>query len=297
MGQSGFNRLAVIGLGLIGGSWALACRRSGGAAQVVGWDTDPDALAAAVAMGCIDRVAGSLAEALAGADLVVLAAPPRAVLAMAPAVAEHVESGALVTDTASTKREVVARYEETLPGGAHFVGGHPMAGSERSGLAAARDDLFRGMPYALTPTPRTDQQAVDRLKAVVAGMGARPAVLSAADHDRKVAAVSHLPQLAVWALVRAALGDQEGEGDDGPLQLAGSGWRDTVRLAGSPAAMWREVSLANADQIDYYLSRLAGEVATLRRLLAAGDEAGLERFFAGGRALAGYGEGDNHGHG
>lgn len=297
MAQSGFKRLAVIGLGLIGGSWALACRHSGGAAHVTGWDTDPDALAAAVSMGCIDRAAGSLADALAGADLVVLAAPPGAVLAMAPAVAEHVEPGALVTDTASTKQAVVARYEVALPTGVHFVGGHPMAGSERSGLAAARHDLFHGMPYALTPTPRTDGQALARLKELVVAMGARPAVLSAHDHDRKVAAVSHLPQLTVWAMVRAALGDHEGEGDDGPLQLAGSGWRDTVRLAGSPAAMWREVSLANADQIDYYLSRLAGEVAALRRLLADGDEEGLERFFAAGRVLAGYGEGNNHGHG
>lgn len=297
MAQSGFKRLAVIGLGLIGGSWALACRRTGGAAQVTGWDTDPGVLSAAVAMGCIDRAAGSLADALAGADLVVLAAPPRAVLAMAPAVAEHVEPGALVTDTASTKRAVVARYEEALSGKAHFIGGHPMAGSERSGLGAARPDLFHGMPYALTPTPRTDPQALALLEALVAAMGARPAVLRAEDHDRKVAAVSHLPQLTVWAMVRAALGDQEGEAGDSPLQLAGSGWRDTVRLAGSPAAMWREVSMANADQIDYYLSRLAGEVALLRRLLAEGDEEGLERFFAGGRAWAGYGEENDHGHG
>lgn len=296
MDEPDFTRLAVVGLGLIGGSLALALGRSGAAGEVVGWDTDPDALAVAVARGCIDRAAASLPDALQGADLIVLAAPPQALATMASVVAVAAAPGAVVTDTASTKGQLVGLYEAALAGRAHFVGGHPMAGSERSSLAAARADLFEGMPYVLTPTGQTDALALARIEALVRRVGATPIKVSPAEHDRQVAAISHLPQLTVWALVRAALDDGEpgAETDGSPIGLAGSGWRDTVRLAGSPAALWREVCLSNSMQVDHYLARLAAEIAHLRHLLAAADARGLETYFEGSRCLAGHGVLNKH---
>lgn len=275
-------RLAVVGLGLIGGSLALAARAAGAAAAVAGYDPDPEARATAARLGAVDRAADRLEDALAGAELVVLAAPPRALLAAAPAVAAAVPRGALVTDVASTKAEVVARYRAALDGRATFVGGHPLAGSERRGLLAARPDLFRGAPWVLTPETPAERAAAARLARWLRRLGARPLCLSPAAHDALLAATSHLPQVASSALA-AAVARRAGE--RAPLaRLVGPGYRDATRLAASPADLWVDIALTNADNIVGAVEALVAELLAFRRLLRARDAEGLRRWFAAAAA-------------
>lgn len=275
-------RLAVVGLGLIGGSVALAARRAGAAAHIAGYDPDPQARSAARQRGVVDRAEARLEDALAGADLVILAAPPVALLAEAERVAAAVPAGALVTDVASTKAAVVARYREALAGRAPFVGGHPLAGSERRGLDAARPDLFHGATWFLTPESPDERAAAARVARWLRRLGALPLSLPAAVHDALLAATSHLPQVAASALAAAvarraaAVGRQRRP----PLaRLTGPGFRDATRLALSPPDLWVDIALTNADNIVGAVDALVAELQAFRGLLAARDGEGLRRWF------------------
>lgn len=269
---AGLGRVAIIGVGLIGGSLGLAWRR-GAAAEVVGADADPGALDRALAVGAIDRSAPNLEAAVGGADLVVLATPVEATLALAPRVAAAVRPGATVTDVASTKRRVVAAYEQALGGRAGFVGGHPMAGSDQAGVGGADPFLFQNAAYLVTPTGRTPAAALAQVEAAVRALGALPYRMTPDEHDAVAALVSHLPQVVAMALVLTLVAAEPEHPD--VFRLAAGGFRDTTRVASSPSEVWRDIFATNADRIAAALDRFGATFHDLAALARRGDAAGL----------------------
>ena len=268
--------VAIIGLGLIGGSLGLALRRRQidmtDPPAVVGWDVDPAVGERALARGAVDRVSADPGSAAAEADVVVVAVPVLAVREMFAAIARSVRSGAVVTDVASTKVVVCGWAAEMLPG--LFIGGHPMAGSERGGVEHARADLFTGATYCLTPEPQTPPAAIEAATSLVLATGARPLLLTPTVHDRAVAAVSHLPFLLSRALVEVAGTDPEWELLQ---QIAASGFRDVTRLASADPRMHRDICLTNAGPIRARLIETARMLEALAQELDDG-EALLRRF-------------------
>ncbi|MDB5097669.1 MAG: prephenate dehydrogenase [Cyanobacteria bacterium RYN_339] len=258
--------VGLIGLGLIGGSLGLALRAAGLATRVVGYDRSAADLKLAVERGAIDRAAGSAAEAVADADLVVLATPVLAMQGLLAELAPVLKPGAVVTDLASTKAAVTGWAAEA---GITFVGGHPMAGSEKSGMAAARLNLLRGAVYIITASPDTPVSAVDLVERLARGIGARPLRMAPEAHDRAVAAVSHVPFLASTAIVRVTTHAEEW---DGWAPIASTGYRDATRLASGDPAMYRDICLTNGAAIAPMLRDLAQE---LERIAAGLEDRGL----------------------
>lgn len=271
-----FDKIGIVGLGLIGGSIALAARQVWPSSLVIGVDTK-DVLETAMRLHAIDVAADEL-YVLAEADLVVLAAPVLQNIALLPRLGDHVRAPALVTDTGSTKRTTV-EAARALPARLTFIGGHPIAGAARGGLERARPDLFAGRPWLLTPNGQTE--ALQRLTTFLEALGAEPRVIAATAHDRLLAAVSHLPQLTASALMQV-VGDAAG--DEG-LALAGNGLADTTRLASSPADIWRDIAASNADEIGPALDALVAVLLELRADLPNGER--LEEVFAAARAWRG----------
>jgi prephenate dehydrogenase len=264
-----FQRIAIVGLGLIGGSIALACRERWGGGLIIAVDRK-DVLERAMRMHAVD-VGGDDLVMAAEADLVILAAPVRQNLAVLREIADYVGAEAIVTDVGSTKRQIV-EAARALPDRLTFIGGHPLAGAAVGGLQAARADLFQGRPWVLTPTQHGGDPALLKLGAFVEGLGARVEVLKPAAHDALLAHLSHLPQLAISALMHV-IGERAG--DEG-LALSGRGLRDTTRLASSPPDIWRDIAATNRDYIAAALDEL---IAVLQRLRddERGDE--LQRIF------------------
>ena len=252
-----FEKIGIVGLGLIGGSIAIASRQLWPASLVIAVD-NKDVLETAMRLHAIDVAADDLIV-LAECDLVVLAAPVKQNIALLAELDEYVRTPAVVTDVGSTKREIVQAALE-LPERFTFVGGHPLAGAARGGLEHARPDLFQGRPWLLT-------SGNERLTSFVHALGAATRTLSADAHDRMVAFLSHLPQLTASALMQVV---GEGVGADG-LSLAGRGLADTTRLASSPADIWRDIAETNADQIGPALDALIAVLKDLRKDLAHGD--------------------------
>jgi len=261
-----FEKIGIVGLGLIGGSIALKSRELWPTALVIAVD-NKDVLETAMRLHAIDVAADDLIV-LAEADIVILAAPVKQNIALLAELDEHVRQPAVVTDTGSTKREIVAAAAD-LPPRFTFVGGHPLAGAAHGGLDHARPDLFAGRPWLLTPTPA----APDKLTAFIRALGAEPRIVPPDAHDRMLACLSHLPQLTASALMQV-VGDAVGH--DG-LALAGRGLADTTRLASSPADIWRDIAASNADQIGPALDALIAVLQDLRADLADGDR--LEEVF------------------
>lgn len=267
--ESAFQRIAIVGFGLIGGSIALGCRERSANSLIIAIDRK-DVLERAMRMHAAD-VGGDDLVMAAEADLVILAAPVRQNVAVLHDLAEHVRGEAIVTDVGSTKREIV-EAARVLPDRLTFVGGHPLAGAAVGGILAARADLFQQRPWILTPAGPRDDPSVLKLGAFIEGLGARVEVMNAAAHDLLIAHLSHLPQLAISALMHV-IGEHAGaEG----LALAGRGLRDTTRLASSPADIWRDIAATNRDHIYRALDDL---IAILQRLRDDGDQSELQRIF------------------
>jgi len=258
-----FETIAIVGLGLIGGSIALAVRERWPSVRVVAVDRPP-VLAHAAGSGAIDRAAASVAE-IGKADLVVLAAPVRQNVQLLGDVARLDCASTLITDVGGTKRDIVAAATQ-LSAGRCFLGGHPIGGAEHGGFGFARPDLFRGKPWIFTPNESTSADVLDRLTQFVRGLGARPTTMNADDHDRLMAFVSHLPQLTASALMQV-VGHAAADG----LKLAGRGLTDTTRLASSPVSSWREVCAANADVLGAALDELIATLTKLRADLQGGS--------------------------
>ena len=262
-----FPRIGIVGLGLIGGSIALAARELWPAGLVIGVDRK-DVLERAMVLHAVD-VAADDPVVLAEADLVILAAPVQQNLEVMREIAENIAGSAVITDTGSTKREMMAAAE-TLPSRFTFVGGHPLGGAARGGIEHARADMFTGRPWLFTPGRTHDAAIMDKLNAFAEGLGAVPQTLTAETHDRLLAYISHLPQLTVSALMHVVGEAAGGEG----VSLSGRGLHDTTRLASSPADIWKEVCATNADEIGQALDALLAVLQRLRGDLQTGDAIG-----------------------
>jgi prephenate dehydrogenase len=281
--EASFSPLALLGAGYIGGSVALAARRVGAAAHVIGYDHDPAAAAVARQRGILDETAATPEEAVAGAALVVLAAPVASLGPLASRIARAVSPEALVIDVGSVKSAVVSAVEAAMPSG-RFVGCHPMAGNERSGPAAADAGLFLDRICFVCPGGRASPAAVSQATVFWQALGARVVTIAPDPHDAAMAAVSHLPHVAAFALA-ASLAERLPE-----LQQGGSAGapttslRDTTRIAASSPAVWRDIFLQNRAHLVPLVRALEGQVGALRAAIEAGDGPALEALLAIGRA-------------
>ncbi len=276
-----FQRLAVVGVGLIGGSVALALKRAGVVGHVVGIGRGRANLERALALGVIDEIAADPASGVAQADTIVVAVPvgqlDSVLRAIRPALAEHV----VITDGGSTKQDVVAAARPALgERWPRFVPAHPIAGAEHSGVDAARADLFDGRNVVLTPLAETDADATARAEVLWSQCGARVARMTPAEHDRVFAAVSHLPHVLAYTLVSMIAKRAEASQLFG---FAAGGFRDFTRIASSSPEMWRDIALANRDALLAEMDAYGEALDRARALVAAGDGPGLERLFAEAR--------------
>jgi prephenate dehydrogenase len=280
-----FGRVAIIGLGLMGGSLGLALRAGGAdgrlASVVVGYDAAPGVAERALARGALDLVCASAAEAAQMADLVVIATPTLAAEQTLRAVASHLAPDVVVTDLCSVKAPLVRLAPQALSRPQQFVGGHPMAGMERSGIEAATADLYRRARWALTPTPLTAPDALRRVRALVVALGAEPVELDAEAHDLAVAGISHLPLTLAVALTQTLA-----EADDWPTMalLAAGGYRDATRVAAGDPVMGRDILLTNRAALLARLDAFMEALATLRAIIARGDAVEIEAALLAARA-------------
>jgi prephenate dehydrogenase len=272
-----FRRVAVIGVGLIGGSFALALKQAKACAHVVGVGRDPANLRVALERGAIDSIEADAADAAEGADLVLVATP----VAQFPRVFKKLHGAlgprALVTDGGSTKRDVIEAARQALKGKiGQFVPAHPIAGAERSGAAAASAELFRGRRVVLTPLAENAEAAVEKVNQAWSTCGARTAVMSAEEHDQVLAAVSHLPHLLAFALVHEVAGRENAAQ---LFSFAAGGFRDFTRIASSHPEMWRDICVANADRLAAEVAAFSKKLQELGKLVEARDGAALEERF------------------
>jgi prephenate dehydrogenase len=264
-------RVAVVGLGLIGGSIALAARELL-KAEVSGWDADPRAIETAVRRGAVASGAGSLASAVAEADAVFVAAPVAALPSLIREVLADAPAGCAVSDAGSTKRSVVEAITD-----ARFVGGHPLAGAETSGVEHARADMFAGATWYLTPSSETAATTLAHVGAMVSAMGARPVEISPLAHDRLMATVSHLPHVFANVLVTQLAGADQLVGADAAA-VPGPSFRDATRVAGSNTAVWSGIYMDNRDALGQAIDDAVARLAEVRAALAAGDREALVRW-------------------
>ena len=267
-------RLAVIGVGLIGGSFALALKKAGAVSHVVGVGRSAANLELARERGIVDAIASEAGDA----DLVLVAAPvgqyPRIFASLA-------SSRAIITDAGSTKRDVIAAARKALGRTiARFVPGHPIAGAEKSGAGAASADLFRDRRVVLTPLAENDDATVAKVDALWSACGARVSRMPADEHDAVLAAVSHLPHLLAYGLVHDVASRKNSQQ---LFSFAAGGFRDFTRIASSHPEMWRDICVANRDALLSELKRYQGKLTALEKLLEAGDGPGLEKLFAEAR--------------
>ena len=271
----GFERIGIAGVGLLGASLGLALKKRGLARCVVGAGRRRETLETALRLGAIDEIADAPAALAAGTELVVLAAPAAAV----PPLMDSLRgTAAVVTDVASTKGVICAHAAGTWPSPRRFVGGHPMAGSENAGPEHGRADLYEGAVCLLEDSPGLDPAAVDTVRRLWEAVGMRVAPIAPQLHDALLARTSHLPHVAAAALAALA--------GAAPLtrDVVGRGFLDTTRIAGGPPEVWRDICLTNREALLESLSEYGERLETFIRLLRDGDSAGLEAFFAEGRA-------------
>jgi prephenate dehydrogenase len=274
------GKLVVIGVGLIGGSFALALRERGAVRRVVGIGRSQANLQEALKRGVIDEAVPDYEAALKGADFVLLAMPVGQTKQVLEHMAPYLEAKIVVTDAGSTKQDVI-EYARGALGRAllRFVPGHPIAGAEASGASAARADLYQGKTVVLTPLTETDRQALETVRSAWSATGARVSEMPAAEHDRLLAAVSHFPHVLAYALMCEIAGREDCAM---LLQLAGSGFRDLTRIAGSSPEMWRDIVFSNRAAVLAELAAFEARLEEVRALVQAGDGAALARMF--GRA-------------
>jgi cyclohexadieny/prephenate dehydrogenase len=282
-GQVIYQRVALIGLGLIASSMAHAMRAQGLAGEIVGYAKSPETRAVARDLFC-DRVTDSAAEAVKGADLVVLAVPVGAMGAIAAEIAPHLAAGATVTDVGSVKQAVVDAVAPHMPDGVHFIPGHPLAGTEYSGPRSGFATLFQNRWWLLTPSPGTDGDALERLRSLLVGMGANVEDMDVDHHDLVLAVVSHTPHLIAYTMVGVAdhmrrVSSQE------VIKYSASGFRDFTRIAASDPTMWRDVFLTNKDAVLDILGRFTEELFVLQRAIRMGDGDHLHAYFTRTRAI------------
>lgn len=274
------KKLAIVGAGLIGGSFALALKQAGAVGEVLGVGRNPASLDAAIGRGLIDRVADWAAAGQA--DCIFLAMPVGDTESVLSALLPHLKPGAIITDAGSTKGNVIAAARAVLTTRFNdFVPGHPIAGSEQSGPLAARADLYEGKKVVLTPEPDTRADALATVQALWVAAGSQVETLDAALHDRIFAAVSHLPHLAAFALVDELAGRAD---SDTFFRFAASGFRDFTRIAGSSPEMWRDIAMANRPALLTEIDAYLGALQAMRQAVAEEDAEALLDMFLRARA-------------
>jgi prephenate dehydrogenase len=267
-------RVAVLGVGLIGGSIGLAARRRLGA-EVAGFDPDPETLARAIETGAIDRGVSTSAEACAGAEVVFCAAPVAGLAELTAAALDACGADTVVTDVGSTKRDIVA----ALGADERFIGGHPLAGAETSGVENAREDLFEGARWYLTPkSERSSGLLYDRLQRTVAGLGARVQAIDPEAHDRLMATISHLPHVVANVLVGQAA--EELTRDSERMPEVGPSFRDTTRVAGSNPAIWGDIFSSNSEAVADAIDAMGARLGEAAELIRSGDREAVAAWHA-----------------
>jgi prephenate dehydrogenase len=268
--------VAIVGVGLIGGSFALALKEAGVTGRILGFDLDQHNLAQALQLGVIDHSCRGPEELIA-ADLVFLATPVLAMPETLTAIAPHLKPGAILTDGGSVKGAVISALEPLLPPTLRYVPGHPISGTERSGAQAAFATLYRGKRCILTPTERTDPQALALVTALWQAVGSEVMLMDAEKHDRILAAISHLPHMVAYALVNA-VGSYDRYEENILLYSAG-GFRDFTRIASSDPTMWRDIALTNRDALLEMIERFEADLAQLKEAIRIADAPALHSYF------------------
>ena len=279
-----FNRLAIIGLGLIGSSIARAVRKSGAAKTIVAIDRDAHVRERVKALGIADEVVGDAATGVAGADLVILCVPVMANAALAAIIGPHLASGAILSDVGSVKGSVVRDVTPHLPEGVHFIPAHPVAGTEHSGPDAGFAELFVNRWSILTPPPDTAPEAVARLQAFWEALGSNVEIMTPEHHDLVLAITSHVPHLIAYNIVGTAA-DMEKVTQGEVIKFSAGGFRDFTRIAASDPTMWRDVFLTNKDAVLEMLGRFSEDLLALQRMIRWGDGDALHALFTRTRAI------------
>ena len=272
-----FKRMAVIGVGLIGGSLARVLREKGAVEEIVGIGRGEANLKRGVELGVLDRYSLDPREGVRGADLVFVATPVCTIPAVVAEIAPYLSPGCIVTDGGSVKEFVVNACEPLMPPGTFFVGGHPIAGTEHSGVEASFATLYQGKRCIVTPTGNTDAAALEKVVELWTIAGSAVPLMDPVQHDRVVAAISHLPHMVAYSLVNAVDGYDRFGGD--LLSFSAGGFRDFTRIASSDPVMWRDIALTNREAILETMDFFTGYLEKLRDLIEAEDAAGLEWFF------------------
>lgn len=279
-----YKKVALIGLGLIASSMAHAMRAKGLAGEIVGHAKSPETRAVALEIGLCDRVYATAAEAVADADLVVLAVPVGAMAVIAAEIGPHLAKGCTITDVGSVKQAVIEAVLPHIPKGCHFIPGHPMAGTEYSGPRAGFATLFENRWWLLTPLLDVEPLALTRLETFLIGMGAKVDRMDPAHHDLVVAVVSHAPHLIAYTMVGVA--DHLAQVSNSEvIQYSAAGFRDFTRIAASDPTMWRDVFLTNKDAVLDILGRFTEELFSLQRAIRMGDGDHLHSYFTRTRAI------------
>jgi cyclohexadieny/prephenate dehydrogenase len=279
-----FQRIAIIGFGLIGSSIARRCRAHAGLAQtVICIDRAQAVCDRALELGLAMR-AGTTLDLVEGCDLVILATPIGAFAELAPALAERLRPGVLLTDVGSVKTAAIRDLAPFLPKGVHFIPGHPIAGTEHSGPDAGLADLFEGRWCILTPPADADAEAVARLSAFWRGCGSQIEIMDAAKHDRILAITSHLPHLIAYTIVGTAT-DLEDELKSAVIRFSASGFRDFTRIAASDPVMWRDIFLNNREATLEIIQRFTEDLTALQKAIRRGDAQTLENLFTRTRTI------------
>ena len=279
-----YNRVALIGLGLIASSMAHAMRAGGLAGEIVGHAKSAETRAVALEIGLCDHVFATAAEAVQGADLVVLAVPVGAMASIAAEIGPHLAPGATVTDVGSVKQAVIEAVAPHIPEGVQFIPGHPMAGTEYSGPRSGFASLFQNRWWLLTPAETVDPAALARLEDLLKAMGAKVNRMEPAHHDQVLAVVSHTPHLIAYTMVGVA--DHLAQVSNSEvIEYSASGFRDFTRIAASDPTMWRDVFLTNKDAVLDILGRFAEELFVLQRAIRMGDGEHLFDYFTRTRAI------------
>jgi cyclohexadieny/prephenate dehydrogenase len=284
MSEPMFERVALIGIGLIGSSISHAIRRQGLARHIVGSARTKATVDTALKLGIIEEGYASAAEAAAGADLVVLSVPVGACGPLTAEIAPHLKPGAILTDVGSVKAAVVRDMAPHVPAGVHFVPGHPIAGTEQSGPEAGFAELFDNRWTILTPEAGTDAAAVDRLKAFWTALGSKVEIMSPAHHDMVLAITSHLPHLIAYNIVNTAE-HLERVTEKEVIKFSAGGFRDFTRIAASDPTMWRDIFLTNKEAVMEMLRRFSEDLGELQRAIEAADGEVLFRRFSEARAI------------
>lgn len=266
-----FRRIAVIGVGLVGGSLAQAVRKQRLAREVVGYSQRASSLDWAVKNGVIDVAVHDLRKAVQDADLVVLATPVSVITSILGTIGPHLRRGCVVTDVGSTKANIVQAAQEQLPSSVFFVGSHPLAGSEKRGVENSRPDLFQKTLCLMTPTSRTHKMAIDRVRKLWQRLGAEVKFVAPEEHDRALTYSSHLPHVIAYGLIRSIPQDY--------LAYGAEGLRDTTRIAASPASLWNDICLANSKNLIGAIDEVAKNLGEIRRALARADQKVLTQIF------------------